>query len=192
MRILLIGDSILAGMAPYMASALAPIAPTSVVVESFEGATTTWWQSDGRIRDLVQRHRPDVVVVALGTNDGPRSMDAYRVVVANAIADAGMLGATVVWIGPFGGVGAAERWGVIRGLTDRSINGLELASGLPRVGVHFTQGGYRALADRVGRALGSVVGGVWESAPYSAPRRSLIGPIAAGGILGLLVLLLWE
>lgn len=193
-RILVIGDSITNGMAPYLPRAFSRMVPTSVVVEAKDGASTRWWWKEGRIFDAVSRNRPTVVVLALGTNDvGEESNRAsYELLWDHAITDAGSMGATVVPVGPFSGPGASERNRIIAGVNNLAVNGLVLADGLETVGamdIHFTAAGYQVLAGRLGEAVYNVTSGL--GAPRASTHGSPIGPIIAGlGVGGLILLAL--
>lgn len=194
-RILLIGDSILQGMTPFLPAELADLNPTSVVIEAVTGAGTRWWQKDGRIREKVAAARPDVVVLCLGTNDEGQegSPSAYELLWDNAVTDAGMAGAHVVVVGPWGGPGAAERYGIIRGVVPDAINGLALVGDLPRGadGVHLNAAGYRILAERLGDALYARLHDLPLPEVREAPHSPL-GAVAAV-VVGLVVggLILW-
>lgn len=106
--------------------------------------------------------KPPVVVLALGSNPAASANGAKTGVPADFTAHVREVlrlsrkhGAQVLVVGPFANDPGGKRLTVLRGLVPDAIDGAALASGLPRAadGVHFTEEGYRTLAERMISAL---------------------------------------
>lgn len=191
MSLLLVGDSLLDGMALSLPAAFQAVFPRAEVhVEAHTGASTRYWYTGEKFRQLVAEHRPGVVVVELGTNDeGSERMSAdYAELVGLMARDARLFGGRLLWIGPFNtDASARERWNIIRrtvGASD-SIDGLALAHGLPRApdGLHIQMGSYPELSRRLARAVAERTGGLQES----DGAFGVIGALAVGAVLALLI-----
>lgn len=153
---LVLGDSISQGMAPRLQSA-------STTVVGISGSSYWTWVRYGWVTMQVAETKPDVVVLALGTNpDKPPIPEGFAEDVRTAISQAERFGAEVVIVGPFASDDSKLRLAVLRSIMPDAIDGYELASGLPRAGVgdvHFTSAGYEALAGRVRGAVQKVLDG---------------------------------
>lgn len=182
---LMLGDSLLVGMAPFIQPAFESDHPRDgAVILANTGWSTRRWLADGDVRGKVREYHPDVVVICLGTNDEgeERNPEGYEQVVDSLKADAAMLGARVIWVTSFSGPGSADRYRIIRGiLGDRdTISGLELMHGVEMSGeIHPTVAGYRVLA-------GHLLHEVWRRAGAGGggAAASVLGALAVGAILG--------
>ncbi len=190
MSILLIGDSILQAMSLSLPSSFSAVFPRAEVhVESKTGASTRWWYTQEKLRWIVGARRPGVVVVELGTNDeGEENHEAdYGEIIGLAARDARLYGARLLWIGPFApDSGSRARWEIIRrtvGSAD-SIDGLQLAQGLPPVGIHFREASYPELSRRLARAVAERTG------VLSAADGATMGVVTALGVGALVALLI--
>ena len=186
MRWLFIGDSILDGMAPSIASLYRSRRPRdSVTVLANSGWSTRRWLLDGQVASRVADERPDVVVVALGTNDEGEEGNAegYGLVVDHLKAQASSRGAKVYWVTSFSGPGSAERYQVIRGVLgdERTISGLALMSGVEMAGeIHPSVVGYPTLAKHM---LDAVWSRVVPSSHGGVFLPLAIGAVVAGVVL---------
>lgn len=94
-RVALIGDSYAVGLGPALSKLLPDFA-----YEGHQGTNTLQWARHsiecGQCGAWLHSFRPDVVLVALGTNDGIPDMSNYQAIV-QAIHG---IGARVVWIQP--------------------------------------------------------------------------------------------
>ncbi len=68
MRVLLIGDSLAVGMAPYFA-ALAKEAGGDFKAMATVGTTINAWSANADLKKLLETFQPELVLVSLGTND---------------------------------------------------------------------------------------------------------------------------
>jgi len=112
MRVLLVGDSLAVGMAPYF-SALAKEAGVEFKSLATVGTRIDQWASSAELKKLVESYRPDLVLVSLGTNDAfmrgadvvPKQkaqLDKLLEVLTTwpRATDYGLGPEHVVWIGP--------------------------------------------------------------------------------------------
>jgi hypothetical protein len=104
-RVALIGDSYAVGLGPYLASLLPDFS-----YEGHEGTNTSQWASHsprcGKCGDWIAEFAPDLVLVALGVNDGTNPNPAnYQDIVRTLHG----LGSRVVWIEPPAAVNTASR-----------------------------------------------------------------------------------
>lgn len=152
MSTLLVGDSIALGMEPRLrAHRVRVAARAGMSVRDFALAAWSPLLGQARADGPVER-----VIVALGTNP-TESMDLDRfrsqVEMVRSRLQQRFTGTPVIWIGPWAGPQATERFEVIREVVGagRTVHGLALAAGIPHTadGIHFTADGYRMLADRM-------------------------------------------
>lgn len=66
--VLLVGDSMAQGLAPFLKRKIEE-AGGRFFSEPEQSSTIIWWQGSGRLRALIAKHRPDVVFIALGSNE---------------------------------------------------------------------------------------------------------------------------
>jgi len=176
-RILVIGDSLTEGMAPFLGPAGDEYG-LSVVGVGRVGWTTGRWVREGDVPSLLEAYRPDVVVYALGTNDDRVSETAVRALLAAAE------GREVRWVGPFDSGRLDAALGSLLG--SRFVSGVPLGDGIPRTpdGVHMTRDGYSMLARRLVGALASsrsaAVAG-WAIALATALATLLVLAAVGGG-----------
>ena len=158
-RLLVDGDSLAVGTAPYLPRELGRwkvIQSTSVSRHAYEGAG---------IMRAFGRGLPRVIHISLGTNDDPRSVDAFRSAVRDVMAVAGP-GRCVVWaniVRP--AVAGASYAGYNRVLAQESrprenlrvVNWARLARDNPHWfagdGVHVSAEGYQVRARAVARSV---------------------------------------
>lgn len=184
------GDSITTGMAPYLGDpcARAGISAVRVGVYSKDGSSARDWADANWVGELCERFRPNIVVIALGTNPEERDEREYAGLVSLLVDQAQRAGGTeAFFVGPFAYDDSGRRFRVAAPAAGvgHAISGYELAAGLPRAGegnVHFTQAGYKALAERIVRII--------RPAMFRAARhgRSLFagGAVLAGGSIGII------
>jgi lysophospholipase L1-like esterase len=153
-RILILGDSITVGMAPFLGPALEQLGHEGVIVAE-EGISTRQVATEQAPRALREDGPFDVALVMLGTNPyGDMIMDTWAADVSALLRVLSGGGVPVVtWISPWAGTDMPMRLSVLaRTLPGLTLNGEILAQGIPRVGenhVHFDRDGYRELARRV-------------------------------------------
>ena len=154
-KILLIGDSLAVGMTKSFGS-LAAAAGIPFAASAEVGTRADQWTS--RVVPLLAQHRPDLVMVSLGTNDSAladpaRNLSAMQLIVAT-VENAG---ADVLWIEPptlpqkYGASTLQESVvrDMIRGLGVRTFDSSTLT--IPRGGDHLhpTPAGYASWANAV-------------------------------------------
>lgn len=97
-KVLLIGDSLAVGMKPRFLT-LAKNAGYSAAAQAEVGTTIKTWKS--RVASVLQKEKPDLVLISLGTNDSvladPKAEKADAVELLSAISGAG---AKAAWVGP--------------------------------------------------------------------------------------------
>jgi lysophospholipase L1-like esterase len=189
MRWLLIGDSILEGMAPYLAELLAAAYPSDAFrVLAFSGWSTRRWLREGDLAAVVRDWRPGLVVIMLGTNDeGEERSASYASSVRDLAAQATSLGAELYWIAAWSGTGTAARYRIIRRILETAVDGTGLMRGVEMSGeIHPSSRGYRLLALHTAEAIVRLVEGT-RSAP-----GTVLAPLAIGATLAVLALILTE
>jgi len=183
--VLFLGDSIMEGMAPFLGPAAAMQGARRVGVYSKSGSSAADWQANRWARELVLEFRqPRIVVVALGTNVSGRTEADFAASVAGLISNAQEAWPfEAIVVGPFAEDDDGRRNRALRDLFGpRFVDGYALAQGLPRAGVgdvHFTNDGYRRLAERLCVRLRPWI---WRS---MRPGRSIraVGAVLLGGVL---------
>jgi hypothetical protein len=97
-RVLLVGDSMGQGIAPFLQRKV-EAAGGSFVSAPEQSSTIIWWQGSGKLRALLARHRPDIIFIALGSNElYVKDVESRAVVVRSLVAEIGDREA--YWIGP--------------------------------------------------------------------------------------------
>jgi lysophospholipase L1-like esterase len=66
--VLLVGDSMAEGVGPWLQKKVEAVGGRFVNGQE-RSSTIVWWQGSGKLRELIARHRPDVVFIALGSNE---------------------------------------------------------------------------------------------------------------------------
>lgn len=190
MRWLLIGDSILEGMAPHLGPLLeAAYSEDAVQVVAFEGWSTRRWLREGDLVARVRDFHPGRVVIMLGTNDEgeERGPTGYATAVRQLAVEAGSGGARVYWISAFSGTGTASRYRIIRREIPGAVDGASLMHGVEMAGeIHPNPRGYRTLALHVAEAIVRLTEG------HQAAPGSVLAPLAIGATVAVVALLLAE
>ena len=155
MNLLLIGDSYGVGMRPYVAQAFSHQFSRGYVTVSAEtGWSTRRWMREGDVSGLLHQSNPNIVIVALGTNDEgeENSPDAYESMISRFDAMAAETGALVIWVTSFAGPGSEERFRLVRETVGfrRVIDGRGLVSGLlSGDSVHPSGRNYQIVAEKL-------------------------------------------
>lgn len=146
---LIAGDEFVQGMYSYFRTPLASRAVGDVV--GSKDSTYKTWVRDKMIESVVDEDNPEVVLVALGTNPPGALPSGFVNDVRAIVTQARKRGAQLVLVGPFARDADGKRLAALRSLVPDAIDGSALAAGLPRDsdGIHFTQPGYKTLAERV-------------------------------------------
>jgi lysophospholipase L1-like esterase len=66
--VLLVGDSMAAGLAPFLQRKV-EAAGGRLTSAPEQSSTIIWWQGSGKLRALIAQHRPDIIFIALGSNE---------------------------------------------------------------------------------------------------------------------------
>jgi lysophospholipase L1-like esterase len=66
--VLLVGDSMAEGIGPHLQKRI-EAAGGRFINGQERSSTIVWWQGSGKLRELLGQHRPDVVFIALGSNE---------------------------------------------------------------------------------------------------------------------------
>lgn len=196
LNVLWIGDSIMQGMAGNLPAAYEAVVdplPEAVHVSAESGWSTGRWIRDGDVRGLLVRYHPDLVVIALGTNDEgeEHAPERYARNIARLADLASADGATVIWIGAFTGTGIEPRFRVIQDVMgDYAIDGSSLMSGVSMHSeIHPDGPGYHTLARRVVQAVESRLASIQRPRQPRATSSGVV-PVVAGAVLGVLALAL--
>jgi lysophospholipase L1-like esterase len=157
-RLLVDGDSLAVGTAPYLPRELGRwtvIQSTSVSRHAYEGAA---------VMRAFGRRLPRVIHISLGTNDDPRSVDAFRSAIRDVMAVAGPR-RCVVWANIVRPAAGASYAGYNRALAQESrprenlrvVNWARLVRDNPHWlagdGVHVSAEGYQVRARAVARSV---------------------------------------
>lgn len=145
-RVALIGDSYAVGLGPELAKLLPDFRYAGVV-----GTNTAQWASHsaacGSCGDWITAFKPDVVLVALGVNDGNPNLSNYQTIVKGLHG----LGARVVWIEPPAGVNAPAVRSIIASLGVQTVPATTVP--LAGDGLHPAAGGYKIWAQEIVTAV---------------------------------------
>jgi len=146
---LIAGDEFVQGMYSYFRTPLASRAVGDVI--GSKNSTFKTWVRDKMVESVVDEDNPEVVLVALGTNPAGALTSGFTEDVRAIVIQARKRGAQVVLVGPFANDADGKKLAALRSFVPDVINGYTLAAGLPRDsdGVHFTQPGYKTLAERM-------------------------------------------
>jgi lysophospholipase L1-like esterase len=97
-KVLLVGDSMGQGIAPFLQRRV-EAAGGSFVGASEQSSTIIWWQGSGKLRTLIAQHRPDIIFIALGSNElYVTDAEARAALIRSMLAEIGQREA--YWIGP--------------------------------------------------------------------------------------------
>jgi lysophospholipase L1-like esterase len=66
--VLLVGDSMAEGVGPWLQKKVEAVGGRFINAQE-RSSTIVWWQGSGKLRELMARHRPDAVFIALGSNE---------------------------------------------------------------------------------------------------------------------------
>jgi lysophospholipase L1-like esterase len=96
--ILLVGDSMAEGVGPWLQKKVEEVGGRFINGQE-RSSTIVWWQGSGKLRELIARHRPDVVFIALGSNEIFLEQPALRAPLIKQMVEE--IGARPgYWIGP--------------------------------------------------------------------------------------------
>jgi lysophospholipase L1-like esterase len=96
--VLLVGDSMAEGVAPWLQKKVEAVGGRFINGQE-RSSTIVWWQGSGKLRELLARHRPDVVFIALGSNEIFIEQPSLRAPLIKQMVDE--IGARPsYWIGP--------------------------------------------------------------------------------------------
>lgn len=97
-RVLILGDSLAVGLGPTLKTLASQSGAQYAEVDAKVGTRIDQWSP--KIADLLQQHRPDLVLVSLGTNDAAMFDPTVNAAKAQQIVDAVKnYGARLLWIG---------------------------------------------------------------------------------------------
>jgi lysophospholipase L1-like esterase len=97
-RVLLVGDSMGQGIAPFLQRKVEAAGGT-LISASEQSSTIIWWQGSGKLRALLAQHRPDIIFIALGSNElYVKDAESRAGVVRSMVAEIGRREA--YWVGP--------------------------------------------------------------------------------------------
>jgi len=168
-KAILIGDSQGSGLSVPLKTALASIGINVVGSQNHTGQQTIWFAREQITKQMVDRYRPDLVIIALGGNDAQRTLDTWLTGVKEVVNQAKARGARVVWIGTAFSTrpDVQTRHARVSSWQDASlpqlgvtwINSMPMTQGGHRDdGVHFTPSGYRAWANTIADELAILPG----------------------------------
>jgi hypothetical protein len=66
--VLLVGDSMAEGVGPWLQKKVEAVGGRFINAQE-RSSTIVWWQGSGKLRELMTRHQPDAVFIALGSNE---------------------------------------------------------------------------------------------------------------------------
>jgi lysophospholipase L1-like esterase len=66
--VLLIGDSMAEGVGPWLQKKVEGAGGRFINGQE-RSSTIVWWQGSGKLREMILRHRPDIIFIALGSNE---------------------------------------------------------------------------------------------------------------------------
>lgn len=151
------------------------------------GKSVAWYEQQPIIEQLLAQHRPQTTLVVLGTNPSGPTPPRFRQQVEGVLHK--LSGTRVVWIGPptlkdasddAESVARTKILAATSGIT--FLDGRSMTYDLPRTGdgVHFTQAGYKAWAERIHQQ-------------FTAPQKAGIGWKIAMVLLAIgTTLLIWR
>jgi lysophospholipase L1-like esterase len=97
-RVLLVGDSMAQGIAPFLQRRVEAAGGTWTSAPE-QSSTIIWWQGSGKLRELIALHRPDVIFIALGSNElYTQEAESRARVIQKMVEEIG--GRRAYWVGP--------------------------------------------------------------------------------------------
>jgi lysophospholipase L1-like esterase len=96
--VLLIGDSMAGGIGPYLQKKVEEAGGHFIGAQE-QSSTIIWWQGSGKLKELLGQHRPDIVFIALGSNEIFVRQPELRAPLIKAMV-AELSGRPAFWIGP--------------------------------------------------------------------------------------------
>ncbi|HEX7997227.1 MAG TPA: SGNH/GDSL hydrolase family protein [Pyrinomonadaceae bacterium] len=66
--VMLVGDSMAEGIGPHLQKKVEAAGGRFINAQE-RSSTIVWWQGSGKLRELLLKHRPDIVFIALGSNE---------------------------------------------------------------------------------------------------------------------------
>lgn len=181
MRFVWVGDSILVGMVDRL-GAVYVTRGDELFAHHESGWSVSRWLGEGAVDTIVRTEKPDIVVIALGTNDVEATQTSFVRNVKDLTAKAKASGSRVVWIGPFN---SQERnvWGRSN-TADPWIDGMDLAKEITRTpdGVHFDREGYKTLAERAAAAVDKALATKKRTSAFWLGFGLLAGSLAVAGV----------
>lgn len=184
-RVLIVGDSHSQVLGPLLAARLRSRGARVVDVVANPGWSTARYLSEGNVASKAARAGADVVIIELGGNDWPRSLEAYAGQLGELVRRVQRTGARVIWLGP--ATATKEPWkanhrkvaswqsSVLPQMGVEWIDSIRHTYGGHRAdGVHFTRTGYAAWADGIIDELSGLY------------RPKTLVPIFIVGVIGLI------
>lgn len=96
--VLLVGDSMAEGVGPWLQKKVEEVGGRFINGQE-RSSTIVWWQGSGKLRELMTRYSPDVVFIALGSNEIFIEQPALRApLIKQMVAELGKRPG--YWIGP--------------------------------------------------------------------------------------------
>jgi lysophospholipase L1-like esterase len=96
--VLLVGDSMAEGVGPWLQKKVEEVGGRFINGQE-RSSTIVWWQGSGKLRELIALHQPDVVFIALGSNEIFLDKPALRTPLIKQMVEE--IGARPgYWIGP--------------------------------------------------------------------------------------------
>lgn len=96
--VLLVGDSMAEGVGPWLQKKVEAVGGRFINGQT-RSSTIVWWQGSGKLRELLALHKPDVVFIALGSNEIFIEQPALRAPLIKQMVEE--IGARPsYWIGP--------------------------------------------------------------------------------------------
>lgn len=97
-NVLLVGDSMAEGLRPSLQKRV-EAAGGRFTAEPWQSSTIIGWEGTGRLKEMIERYQPDIVFIALGSNElEARRPDARAPLIKQMLAEIGARPA--FWIGP--------------------------------------------------------------------------------------------
>jgi hypothetical protein len=97
-RVLLVGDSMAQGIAPFLQRRV-EAAGGVWISEPEQSSTIIWWQGSGKLRALIAEHRPDIIFIALGSNElYTQDAESRASIIQRMVEEIG--GRQAYWVGP--------------------------------------------------------------------------------------------
>ncbi len=96
--VLLVGDSMAEGVGPWLQKKVESVGGRFINGQE-RSSTIVWWQGSGKLREMLARHQPDVIFIALGSNEIFLQQPEVRAPLIKQMVDE--IGARPsYWIGP--------------------------------------------------------------------------------------------